>query len=309
MSLASIERMPDSDLLLMLSPIPLSAVIGALVAYAFTAVRRERTFAPVEGVHRVESPPPEDPGRELELASAVQQRLSPRGVVRVPGFAVTGYHHTVGACGGDWWSCHALPDGCVLLAVGDVTGHGLPAALVAVLARGIVEGVAFSLGEAATPTRVLATLATSIAELGDDRLGMTCCVVVLDPATGLLQLASAGHPFPYIRRGGGELEVVVARGAPLGSSSPMLGTARACLSPGDMLLLTSDGLADRARADGRRFGDRRVRRLLAEHAPEPDTNVRRVRAEILAALRGFAADAAPDDDLTLVVCEYRERVG
>ena len=301
--------MADTDLLFLLSPIPLAAVIGALVAYAFTSVRRERAFAEVTGPHGVESRPPADHRRELALARAVQQRLSPRGVVRVPGFAVTGYHHSVAACGGDWWSCHALPDGCVLLAVGDVTGHGLPAALVAVLARGIVEGVATSLGSSASPTRVLATLSTALVALGDQRIGMTCCVVVLDPSTGLLHAASAGHPFPYIRRAGGELEVVVARGAPLGSTPARLGTAYASLEPGDLLLLSSDGLADRAGTGGRRFGDRRIRRLLAEHAPAPDTNVRRVRAEILAALNGFAADAAPDDDLTIVVCEYRERVG
>ena len=283
-------------------------MLGALIAWSLGVVRRERTPAPVSEPPAVESSPPEPHGRELELARAVQRRLSPRGVVRVPGFAVTGYHHTVGPCGGDWWSVHPLPDGSVLLAVGDVTGHGLPAALVAVYARGIVEGITYSLGEAATPTRVLATLATSIAELGDDQVGMTCCVVVLDPSTGMLQLASAGHPFPYVRRAHGELEVVVARGAPLGGAAPCIATARACLVPGDFLLLASDGLADRARADGSRFGDRRVRRLLADHAPEPDTSVRRVRTQILSAVRGFAADTAPDDDLTLVVCEYRERV-
>jgi serine phosphatase RsbU (regulator of sigma subunit) len=292
--------MPDPDILLVL----FSTVIAALLALAFLASRREHTLAPVAGVIEVESPPPV----ELELARAVQRRLSPRGVVRVPGFAVSGYHHTVGPCGGDWWSCHALPDGAVLLAVGDVTGHGFAAALVAVLARGIVEGVAASLGEGVTPTRVLATLATSIAELGDDGLGMTCCVGVLDPSTGAMQIASAGHPFPYVRRVDGRLDVVVARGAPLGSAAPSIGTARAWLEPGDMLVLASDGLADRTAADGERFGDRRVRRLLARHAPEPDTNVRRMRGEILAAVRGFAHGAAPDDDLTLVVCEYRERV-
>lgn len=301
--------MPDLQLILLLTPIPIAALVGALVAYVFQAVRGEHTPPPGQPVTEVERSAPEPHDRELELASAVQRRLSPRGVVRVPGFAVTGFHHTVGPCGGDWWSCHALPDGTLLVAVGDVTGHGLPAALVAVLARGIVEGVAFSLGEGATPTRVLAILATSIAELGDDRLGMTCCIGVLDPTDGTLQLASAGHPFPYVRRAGGALEVVVARGAPLGSSSPTIGTARAHLAPGDMLILCSDGLADRAGVDGARFGDRRVRRLLTRHSPAIDTNVRRMRAEILGALRGFSEDAALDDDLTLVVCEYRERVG
>ncbi|MCA9677170.1 MAG: serine/threonine-protein phosphatase [Kofleriaceae bacterium] len=246
---------------------------------------------------------------ELAMAREVQRRLSPQGVVRVPGFAVIGHNQMADACGGDWWSCHSLPDERLLIAVGDVTGHGLAAALVAVLARGIVEGVARSLGAAASPTRVMGTLATAIADLGDDRHAMTCCVIVLDPHTGVLQLASAGHPFPYVRRiADGSLEVLMARGAPLGGPAPVIGTTRARLEPGDLLLLSSDGLADRAGADGTRFGERRVRRLLATHAPEHGTGVRRLRSEILAAVRGFAADADADDDLTLVVCEYRERI-
>lgn len=288
----------------------------ALVAFVL-ATLAWRPRRPLENALAVEPPPlvpqtiaPEITARarELELARAVQARMAPHGVIRVPGFAVTGYHQMAGPCGGDWWSCHPLPDGRLLLAVGDVTGHGMASALVAVLARGIVEGVARSLGDAATPMRVMATLAAAIAELNDDHHNMTCCVLVIDPTTGDLHAASAGHPFPYVRRAAGTLESIAARGAPLGSPAPSIGTARATLSPGDLLLLCSDGLADRTGANGRRFGERRLRQLIADHAPDPETSVRRLRGEILAAVRGFAAAVDADDDLTIVVCEYRERV-
>jgi len=111
-----------------------------------------------------------------------------------------------------------------------------------------------------------------------------------------------------VRRGSGRVEVILARGAPLGGGAPSIGTARATLDPGDLLVLCSDGLADRVGDHGQRFGERRLRQLLAGHAPDVVTGVRRLRSDIVTAMSSFAADVEPDDDMTLVVCEYRERV-
>mgnify|MGYP001011444933 CR=1 FL=1 len=246
--------------------------------------------------------------REREVAYLAHQRLTAGAPLRVPGVAITGHCQAVGAVGGDWWLASALPDGRVLVAVGDVTGHDLAAAFMAVSARGVVDGAIRVLGAEATPARVMATLDAALASLGELGREMTAAILVIDPTLGRLDLASAGHPFPFVRRARGTLDVVVARGAPLGSAAAAIGVARTELEPGDLILVSTDGLPDRAGDDGRRFGDRRLRRLLLEHTPESTTNVHRLRADILAALRGFAAVTAADDDLTMVVCEFRAYV-
>jgi serine phosphatase RsbU (regulator of sigma subunit) len=196
----------------------------------------------------------------------------------------------------------------VLVAVGDVTGHDLTAAFMAVAARGIVDGTVRVLGAEATPARVMATLDAALASYGELGRQMTSAILIVDPMLGWLDLASAGHPFPLVRRARGMLDVVVARGAPLGSAAAAFGVARTELQPGDLILVSTDGLADRAGDDGRRFGERRLRRLLLDHTPASTTNVHRLGADILAALRGFATITAADDDLTMVVCELRAYV-
>lgn len=255
------------------------------------------------------APPPETT-TAVESAAAVQRQMAPAGVLRVPGFAITGATEAVDACGGDWWWCHAIGDGRVVLAVGDATGHGLGAAMVAAATRGVVEGAVRGLGTAITPDRVIEIVAASMARLGDDAHVTTCAVVLLDPAIGSASVASAGHPFPYVRRGAtGRVEVLAARGTPLGTRTVEIGAAYAWIEPGDVLVLCSDGVAERASASGRRFGARRLRDTLSQWTPEPGTRVRRLRSEIMGAVHDFAHDAALDDDLTVVVCEFRERIG
>ncbi len=252
---------------------------------------------------------PPDPARAASAAQ-VQQQMTPAGVVRVPGFAISGATQPVDACGGDWWWCHALGDGRVVLAVGDATGHGLGAAMVAAATRGVVEGAVRGLGAAVSPTRVIEIVAASMARLADDEHVTTCAVVVLDPAVGTASVASAGHPFPQVVRGGsGRVDVLTARGTPLGTRTVEIGSAYAWIEPGDALVLCSDGVADRAGASGRRFGARRLRDTLSAWTPATSTRVRRLRTDILSAVNDFGEATELDDDLTVVVCEFRERIG
>ena len=275
--------------------------------------RRARRDPEVELAPAIEAPAIEAPAtptglpsttRAARVARSIQERALPDRVLRVPGVDVTGASRAAAECGGDWWSCHALPDGRVLVVVGDVGGHDHAAALVAMLTRGFVEGTARSLGDSVSASRVLTMLTTCFADLVGDQIFMTCCVLVIDPRVGAVHVASAGHPFPYVRRLGGALEVVAARGAPLGTADPAIGTARVLLGPGDVLLVHSDGLVDRIGRDGARFGERRLRKLLAD-SERGDDGLPGLLTRMEDAIGAFADGADADDDLTIVLCERR----
>jgi serine phosphatase RsbU (regulator of sigma subunit) len=245
---------------------------------------------------------------ELIAARGIHRRIVGGPEQRVPGVAVAGCLQPAGALGGDWWASHALPDGRMLVTIGDVCGHDVAAALIASLARGVLEGLVRGLPAQLDPYRALTTLGEALEQLRPARREMTCCAIALDPAAGTLDLANAGHPFPLVRRVGGGTDVVVTRSAPLASAEPLIGTTRIAVSPGDVILLATDGLSERIGRTGRRFGARRIHELLSRYPLTSSTNVYQLRTDIMEALRSFATTTAADDDLTVVVCEYREQI-
>jgi serine phosphatase RsbU (regulator of sigma subunit) len=136
---------------------------------------------------------------------------------------------------------------------------------------------------------------------------MTCFALEIGPH-GLVRYANAGHTCPYVIRrdepAGSRIEALIARSNPLGSQRLVIGSGSYRLRSGDVIMLTSDGVADRLNAAGERFGDRRLRKLLCTMGGARD-DVLALRDEIVGALDRFAAGSAIDDDMTLVLVEYR----
>jgi serine phosphatase RsbU (regulator of sigma subunit)/PAS domain-containing protein len=169
--------------------------------------------------------------------------------------------------GGDWYDAFQVGDDRIVLAVGDVAGHGLPAAALMSQLRNAVRGLAFADHE---PDEVLTALNRLIAESGGDELA-TCVVGSFDRATAELMWASAGHP-PVLVLPPGEppafLEGVVA--PPLGFPLRVSGEVnRVTLSPGTLLVLYSDGLVER-RGESLDIGfERLVRMALLLENPRP----------------------------------------
>ncbi|WP_405148185.1 serine/threonine-protein phosphatase [Sphaerisporangium sp. NBC_01403] len=148
--------------------------------------------------------------------------------------------------GGDWYEATTLPDGRVLLAIGDVAGHGLPAIAQMAQLRHALVGLAMT-GE--PPDRLLAWLNRLVCH----RMGegtATAIVGHLDPLTGLFTWAQAGHPPPILVRGGVARQLSPPEGVVLGASLELpyaLGSLSLC--PGDLLLLFTDGLVERRGRD------------------------------------------------------------
>jgi serine/threonine-protein kinase RsbW len=144
--------------------------------------------------------------------------------------------------GGDWYDVFRLADGHVALVVGDVVGHGLDAAV----AMGQLRGAVRALAPGTTPAEMLARLDTFVAGLASASMA-TLAYADLDPVSGTIRFACAGHPPPVLRRASGLAELVWdGRSTPLGIT---FGTPRVDagmqLGPGDALVLYTDGLVER----------------------------------------------------------------
>ncbi|WP_418960819.1 ATP-binding SpoIIE family protein phosphatase [Streptomyces tritici] len=180
--------------------------------------------------------------REREHVVSLQRSLLPRVTPAAPGllvhseYAPSAAHHGVG---GDWYDVMALPGGRTALMVGDVMGHGLPAAAT----MGRLRTVARTLMTLDTaPERILARLDLATRDLEDDQVA-TCLCAVYDPADSTYTLASAGHLPPLLLDGRGGAEFVrVPAGAPLGAGVIPYDPLRLRVPEGAHLVMYTDGL-------------------------------------------------------------------
>ncbi|MFF8837421.1 SpoIIE family protein phosphatase [Streptomyces sp. NPDC015130] len=188
-------------------------------------------------------------GREREHVVSLQRALLPRATPVTPGLSVraeyapSSAHHGVG---GDWYDVMALPGGRTALMVGDVMGHGLPAAATMGRLRTVARTL-MTLDMA--PERVLARLDLATRDLEDEQVATFLCAV-FDPADSTYTLASAGHLPPLLLDGQGSAEFVdVPVGAPLGSGVIPYDPVRLKVPKGGNLVMYTDGLVKSRHAD------------------------------------------------------------
>src|SRR5919112_1187221 len=179
--------------------------------------------------------------KELRVARMIQHTLLPKSLPELEGHEIAVYYQPAREVGGDFYDFLRLPDGRLGLIVGDVSGKGVPAALVMASARSMLRAVAqasYSPGDVLR--RVNDALATDI----PPNMFVTCFYCILDPKSGSLTYANAGHDLPYLHRNGAAAELR-ARGMPLGLM-PGMGyeEKQTILQAGEAALLYSDGLVE-----------------------------------------------------------------
>ncbi len=184
--------------------------------------------------------------REQEAARSVQQVLVPQESPTIPGFAITSVYHPAGEVSGDFFQIVPLGTGGVLIVIGDVSGKGVPAALMVSLLVGALRTFA----EITTsPAEILAGLNRRLYGRGGD--GFTTCLVLRADWDGGLTLANAGHLCPYVAG----KEVTVESGLPLGVlAHAAYGESRCRLAPGQSITLLTDGVVEARNASGELFG-------------------------------------------------------
>jgi len=243
--------------------------------------------------------------QELEVAKAIQETLvpGPETVVRGP-IEFAGFYQPAAQTGGDWWTWHELAGGKVLLVIGDVTGHGVPSAMITAAAKAACDVARHVHGDDVTVTRLLEIMNHAIWQSAQRRFVMTCFASIIDPRTRVITYANAGHNFPYLFRAGGadgkgEFGSLMIRGNRLGDDpSSRYESKTTDLVPGDVLVWYTDGIVECENMAGEEYGEKRfrasVRRAAALAAAE-------MRDAIVGEATSYFGEAQRKDDITMIV--------
>ena len=212
------------------------------------------------------------------------------------GTDLAGFNAACRTVGGDYYDFFPYPDGRVAMALGDVSGKGMPASLMMMALHARVQVLAEEPGNlAAFMTRLNKA---TCAQCPSNRF-ITFFFCVLDTATGELTFANAGHTPPILVRASGEAQMLEGGGPVLGILPIALyAEQRVHLDPGDMLVLYSDGVTEANNAAYDEYGEGRFIEVLKRYREAPATAI--VDA-VTRALAEFAAGAPQADDITLVV--------
>ena len=242
--------------------------------------------------------------QELGTARSIQHALLPKDLPKLDGWKIAYHYQPAREVGGDFYDFLSLDDGRVGLVIGDVSGKGIAAALVMANTQSVLRAVARR-GNIA-PGRVLAEANEVLYAYIPAGTFVTCFYGVLDPESGRLVYANAGHDPPYVQRDG-EARELRARGMPLGLMPGMPYEEKETnLAAGDDLLFYSDGLVEAHDPEGEMFGFPRLRDLImVQSAGSGEELVDFLLAELT---RFTGEHSEQEDDITLVTLE-RSRTG
>jgi predicted ester cyclase len=205
--------------------------------------------------------------QELRVARSIQQASLPKELPTLENWQITPYYQPAREVGGDFYDLFELEDGRVTVVMGDATGKGIPAALVVSATSSVLRAVAHALGSS-SPSEVLAQVNETLFARIPPNMFVTCFYATLDPKSGSLTYANAGHDLPYLHRNG-DAEELRARGMPLGLMSGMgYEEKETILNNGETALLYSDGLVEAHNPQGEMFGFPKLRALVAAHSAE-----------------------------------------
>ena len=234
--------------------------------------------------------------RELEIAADIQSRLLPHEVPGVPGVQVAAAFRPASEVGGDFFDVQALPGDVLAIAVGDIAGKGVPAALFMAMARALLR---VGLKSTRSPGEALKLLNAGLADdLSNADLFLTLFVATFDPAARELRAVNCGQS-PVLLFRGGQVSEWEADSPPIGVA-PELSSAERSLSlqSGDVLIVMSDGFSEARDAGGRRIGIGPLKETVLRAAGRSAADI---AAALLQRAEASERDSNLSDDQTLIV--------
>ncbi|MGE5362010.1 MAG: SpoIIE family protein phosphatase [Bacteroidales bacterium] len=273
----------------LLSP-PTIEAIETLATEASVAIEHARLYREAVEKAQIE--------RELKIAGEIQRMLVPSRQKETAALQVAGTTISCRAIGGDFFDLYDLPGGAFGFAVADISGKGVPAALLAAALQG-----AFAAYITAGPSPAGAITVGNLVLYGRFEGKFATMFYGVLASDGTFTYCNAGHNPPLLVRGDGTIEKLEEGGTVLGLFSDLhYDEGRVVLRAGDMLLVFSDGLPEANDEAGNEFGDERIEAMARQCAKldAPD-----VLGRVLEEVHNFSGAAPARDDLTVVVLKYK----
>lgn len=237
--------------------------------------------------------------KEVDIARSIQATLlPPAGYAECGRVSLNGFFQPASTCGGDFWSYNLLPNHSVLLTIGDVTGHGVPSAMITACAKSALDTILhMQNNQIINISQLLEELNIAICQSAKRTLFMTFQAILISPDGRHAEVGNAGHNFPLLMRGA-DVRGLVVRGERLGDNpNAKYATINVDLAPNDMLLLYTDGLTEYQNTQGAEYGEKRLRKVLASLAAR---DVNTAMQGLWNDFTTFCQGAPQNDDITLM---------
>jgi sigma-B regulation protein RsbU (phosphoserine phosphatase) len=265
-------------------------LLATLGAHAAVALERARLVEAYLEKQRMEE--------ALKVAQNIQMSLLPTESPPVKGFDIYGLTVACDETGGDYFDYIDFPDGKIGLVIGDVSGHGLGAAMYMATSRAALRSIIMSTQD---PAQVLHMVNNRLAWDMTDEAFITLFFALLDPATRQLRYTSAGHEDPVVYRAAGKsFDVLPSTGMPLGMMDGMdfPEGQMTILNEGDILLLTTDGVFEADDVHEQQFGHDRMKKVLTDLGNRP---AKEIAEELKKRTFEWIGEGTVRDDVTIVV--------
>lgn len=236
---------------------------------------------------------------EIELAQKIQSSLLPKAIPQVPGVEIWVTSQPASRIGGDFYDFIYQPDGTVNFVVGDISGKGMPAALLMAMTLKVIRSETAMPGSPGPDQIIRRSNGELYRDYSDAIMFSTLFIGKYDPENRRLEYSNAGHSPIIYCPAGGQPEMLRADSIPIGLFIDMNSSVNTLrLNPGDVLVLATDGINETSNAAGRLFGFTHLTLLVGELSGK---SAREIGLGILAEVEAFGADKTQEDDRTLMV--------
>jgi sigma-B regulation protein RsbU (phosphoserine phosphatase) len=263
------------------------ACLGYISAY--------RTFANEERLVAI--------NKELEIARRIQSSTLPQSVPTLTGLQIAARYVPMSAVAGDFYDFLCIDEKRVGILIADVTGHGVPAALIASMLKVAFAGQG---AHAHDPTLVLTGLNRALCGKFEEHF-VTAAYLFVDLEKSLLRYSAAAHPPLMLASGAaGNVREIEENGLMLGMfPDAVYSSVEIHVGPGDRCLLYTDGILEANNAAGEEFGKSRCKEFLQTQRDIPAAHFADALLDRIAGFSGYNSARAQEDDITLLVLEFR----